>query len=110
MEGKRQAHIFYESRSAAARASALATCRDGGPGIAPGLMDRLFVPFDQLGVGNDPAGGSGLGLALVRGLVEAMSGSVGVSSTPGRGTTVTVRLPAAVDAATTTSGVRSGGG
>ncbi|WP_018331038.1 sensor histidine kinase [Actinomycetospora chiangmaiensis] len=81
--------------------------RDGGPGIAPALMDRLFVPFDQLGV---DAGGSGLGLALVRGLVEAMSGTVGVSSTPGEGTTVTVRLPAAVDAVAGVAGVRSGGG
>nr|WP_218891294.1 ATP-binding protein [Actinomycetospora corticicola] len=81
--------------------------RDGGPGIAPALMDRLFVPFDQLGL---DAGGSGLGLALVRGLVEAMSGTVGVTSTPGEGTTVTVRLPAAVDAVATGAGVRSGGG
>ncbi|WP_433800329.1 ATP-binding protein [Actinomycetospora sp. CA-084318] len=81
--------------------------RDGGPGIAPALMDRLFVPFDQLGA---DAGGSGLGLALVRGLVEAMSGTVGVTSTPGEGTTVTVRLPAAVDAVATRAGVRSGGG
>lgn len=81
--------------------------RDGGPGIAPALMDRLFVPFDQLGA---DGGGSGLGLALVRGLVEAMSGTVGVSSTPGEGTTVTVRLPAAVDAVAARAGVRSGGG
>lgn len=84
--------------------------RDGGPGIAPALIDRLFVPFDQLGAGDGAAGGSGLGLALVRGLVEAMSGTVGVSSAPGRGTTVTVRLPAAVDAVPTVAGVRSGGG
>ncbi|MDL5155571.1 ATP-binding protein [Actinomycetospora termitidis] len=85
--------------------------RDGGPGIAPTLIDRLFVPFDQL---DTDRGGSGLGLALVRGLVEAMSGTVAVASAPGEGTTVTVRLPAAgasaVGAPAAGAGVRSGRG
>ncbi len=76
---------------------------DDGPGIAPELLDRLFVPFDRLD--NDRPDGVGLGLALARGLVEAMGGRLHVHSTAagdpgtegdgGSGTTVAVALPAA---------------
>lgn len=89
---------------------------DGGPGIPAGLTDRLFVPFAQLGdgAGDDSGGGTGLGLALVRGLVEAMEGTVTIESAPGEGTTATVWLPraerAADVAAPAAPGVRSGRG
>ncbi len=93
---------------------------DGGPGIPPSLVPRLFEPFAQLGGtdGDDAGGGTGLGLALVRGLVEAMEGTVTVESTPGAGTTVTVGLPRATAAAggspdvagAAAPGVRSGRG
>jgi PAS domain S-box-containing protein len=95
---------------------------DGGPGIPAALRDRLFVPFAQLGgsEGDDSGGGTGLGLALVRGLVEAMEGTVTIDSAPDEGTTATVRLPRAgragraVDptdvAAPAGPGVRSGRG
>ena len=73
---------------------AAVTVADGGPGIPPGLLDRLFLPFTQAG-GSDEAGGAGLGLALVHGLVTAMAGEVSVDSAPGEGTVVTVRLPVA---------------
>ena len=68
---------------------------DGGPGIPAALAHRLFEPFAQLdgGAADDAGGGTGLGLALVRGLVEAMAGTVTVASAPGAGTTATVRLP-----------------
>ncbi|MFC5063869.1 ATP-binding protein [Actinomycetospora atypica] len=102
---------------------AAVTVADGGPGIPPGLLDRLFLPFTQAG-GSDEAGGAGLGLALVHGLVTAMAGEVSVDSAPGEGTTVTVRLPVAapdgseitapagsdVAAAVPGPGVRSGRG
>jgi PAS domain S-box-containing protein len=70
---------------------------DGGPGIPASLAHRLFEPFAQLdgGAADDAGGGTGLGLALVRGLVEAMAGTVTVESAPGAGTTATVRLPGA---------------
>ena len=70
---------------------------DGGPGIPAALAHRLFEPFAQLdgGAAEDVRGGTGLGLALVRGLVEAMAGTVAVESAPAAGTTVTVRLPGA---------------
>jgi PAS domain S-box-containing protein len=66
---------------------------DTGPGVAPELIERMFVPFDRLGVEGGP--GAGLGMALARGLTEAMGGSLTVCSTPGAGTTVKVRVPAA---------------
>lgn len=64
---------------------------DSGPGIAPELIERLFVPFDRLDVNDGP--GTGLGMVLARGLTEAMSGTLTVHSTPGCGTTMEIRLP-----------------
>jgi PAS domain S-box-containing protein len=64
---------------------------DSGQGIAPELLDRLFVPFDRLGA--EDGRGSGLGMALARALTEAMDGRLDVDSRPGRGTTMWVRLP-----------------
>jgi signal transduction histidine kinase len=66
---------------------------DSGPGIAPELIERMFVPFDRLGVEGGP--GAGLGMVLARGLTEAMGGRLGVCSAPGRGTTVEIHLLAA---------------
>jgi PAS domain S-box-containing protein len=99
------------------------TVSDGGPGIPAAMAHRLFEPFAQLdgGAAEDAGGGTGLGLALVRGLVEAMAGTVSVESAAGAGTTATVRLPggrpaevtaddAADVAAPGDPGVRSGRG
>jgi signal transduction histidine kinase/ActR/RegA family two-component response regulator len=69
--------------------------RDTGPGIAPGLLDRLFVPFERIGAERTPVEGTGLGLALSRRLVEAMRGTIGVQSTVGAGSTFWVELPQA---------------
>jgi two-component system sensor histidine kinase BaeS len=68
---------------------------DTGPGIAPEHLPHLFDRFYRA----DPSrsrstGGSGLGLAITKHLVEAHDGRVGVSSTPGRGSVFTIRLPA----------------
>jgi signal transduction histidine kinase len=66
---------------------------DSGAGIPKELIDRLFVPFDRLGVEDEL--GAGLGMVLARGLTDAMGGGLSVHSTVGAGTTVEVRLPAA---------------
>jgi signal transduction histidine kinase len=68
---------------------------DTGPGIPASELHRLFVPFDRLGAENGAEQGAGLGLALARGLVEAMGGELTVDSRPDAGSTFTVRLPTA---------------
>lgn len=69
---------------------------DTGPGIEATKLDRLFSPFDRLGAENSGVEGTGLGLALSRVLVEAMSGALTVKSEVGRGSTFTIALPAAI--------------
>jgi two-component system, chemotaxis family, CheB/CheR fusion protein len=68
---------------------------DNGIGIEREVLDQLFTPFTQARQPLDrTAGGLGLGLALVKGLVELHGGSVAVASDgPGTGTVVNVRLP-----------------
>jgi two-component system sensor histidine kinase KdpD len=67
---------------------------DHGPGIPAPDWDRVFLPFQRLG-DRDNATGVGLGLALSRGLVEAMGGTLTPEHTPGGGLTMTLHLPAA---------------
>jgi signal transduction histidine kinase len=69
--------------------------RDTGPGIPASMLDRLFIPFDRLGAESGPEQGAGLGLALARGLVEAMDGRLTIESQPGTGTTSAAVLPTA---------------
>jgi PAS domain S-box-containing protein len=58
---------------------------DEGPGIQPEAIDRLFTPFERLGAQTSEIEGTGLGLALSAGLVEAMGGTIGVESNFGEG-------------------------
>ncbi|WP_035802784.1 ATP-binding protein [Kitasatospora mediocidica] len=67
---------------------------DRGPGIPAADRDRVFLPFQRLG-DTDNTTGVGLGLALSRGLAEAMGGTLEVEDTPGGGTTMLLTLPAA---------------
>ena len=66
---------------------------DRGPGIPEKDRDRMFVPFQRLG-DTDNTTGVGLGLALSRGLTEAMGGTLTADDTPGGGLTMTVSVPA----------------
>jgi signal transduction histidine kinase/ActR/RegA family two-component response regulator len=68
---------------------------DEGPGIRPEMMDRLFVPFERLGAEATGVEGTGLGLALSKRLMEAMGGTLGVDSAPGRGSTFFIEMPPA---------------
>ncbi|WP_243842815.1 ATP-binding protein [Mumia sp. ZJ430] len=68
---------------------------DHGPGVDDSDLDRLFAPFQRLG--DVPQGdGVGLGLAVARGLTEAMSGRLEAEETPGGGLTFVLTLPQAV--------------
>ena len=67
---------------------------DHGPGIAPADLTRVFAPFQRLG-DTDNTTGVGLGLALSRGLTEAMGGTLTPEETPGGGLTMVVSLAAA---------------
>jgi signal transduction histidine kinase len=70
--------------------------RDRGIGIDPGDLPRLFTPFFRTDRSRARGtGGVGLGLALAKRIAEAHGGAIEVSSAPGEGTTVRVRLPVA---------------
>ncbi len=73
--------------------------RDTGPGIPQEKMARLFVPFDRLGAGHSATEGTGIGLALSKGLVHLMGGEIGVESTVDKGSIFWVSLQLAEDPA-----------
>ena len=70
------------------------TVQDTGPGLDAAQQARLFSAFDRLGASAGQVEGTGLGLALSRGLVQAMGGDIGVHSQPGVGSSFWLRLPA----------------
>lgn len=76
------------------RGRALVAVRDTGIGVSPADLARLGNPFEQAKTDAMLAkGGTGLGLALVKALVEKHGGTLVMKSTLGKGTTVTVDFP-----------------
>jgi signal transduction histidine kinase len=63
---------------------------DDGPGVAPAIRDRLFEPFATT---KDVGEGTGLGLAVCRGIVESAGGEIGLDASPGGGARFYVVLP-----------------
>jgi len=74
------------------RGSAQLRIVDRGPGIPAERRDQVFTPFQRLG-DTDNETGLGLGLALSKGFVEGMDGTLEVEDTPGGGVTMVVTLP-----------------
>ncbi|HVL97171.1 MAG TPA: ATP-binding protein, partial [Solirubrobacteraceae bacterium] len=99
------AHLYtpdggrIQVRVGASADDVLLTVADDGRGMTPDQLERIFDRFYR-GDGHGP--GTGLGLSIVKSLVELHDGSIDVSSRPGEGTTVTVRLPRAQAAAALT--------
>jgi signal transduction histidine kinase/HAMP domain-containing protein len=65
--------------------------RDNGIGIDPAMFDRIFLPFQRLAIEGVP--GSGIGLSIVKTVVEQYDGEVTLESMPGAGSTFYIRLP-----------------
>ena len=80
------------------------TVRDSGAGIPRAFLSRVFDPFFTT---KPPGKGVGLGLSLVRQVVEAHAGRVDVKSELGQGTTVRVWLPVGAAARQATDEARS---
>jgi len=71
------------------------TITDTGCGMTPSQLAQLYQPFNRLGAESTGVEGTGIGLVIVRGLVELMHGHLQVDSVMGRGTVVTLTLPLA---------------
>lgn len=88
-------HVWVRTRVDEAAGRIQIEVQDDGAGIAPDMMERLFSPFERLGAEQTPVEGTGLGLAVSRGMIEAMGGRISVRSEPGEGSTFTLELPVA---------------
>ena len=62
---------------------------DTGDGMTPEVLEHIFEPFYSSSQG----GGTGLGMVIVKNIVDAHEGSLKVESAPGKGTKVTISLP-----------------
>jgi CheY-like chemotaxis protein len=68
---------------------------DTGHGMSAEQLERLFEPFDRLGAEGTDIEGTGLGLSLSKGLIEAMAGAISAESEPGTGSTMRIQLDGA---------------
>ena len=81
--------VTLEVAKSCADGSAVVRIMDRGAGMGPEVLDRIRKPYYTT-----KEGGSGLGIAVARGIIEQHGGSLRFESTSGRGTTATVLFPA----------------
>ncbi|MEO8523359.1 MAG: PAS domain-containing protein [Caldimonas sp.] len=93
---RRDGRVFVQTRTSGA--NAVLRVRDTGRGLTPAQLASLFEPFNRFGAESEGIEGTGIGLTIVKALVEGMGGTVEVTSTPGQGTAFDVTLPLAGDA------------
>jgi len=91
---RRDGEVVVDTLPGAQPGRVLLRVRDSGRGMRADQLAQLFEPFNRLGVDGEGIDGSGIGLTIVKALVEGMKGRITVTSEPGRGTTFEVDLPA----------------
>jgi signal transduction histidine kinase/DNA-binding response OmpR family regulator len=73
-------------------------CRDNGIGMTKEFLQRIFVPFERVNSSTlSKIEGTGLGMSIVKKLIENMDGEISIESEPGKGTAVMVRIPMACE-------------
>ncbi|MDY6854976.1 MAG: ATP-binding protein [Thermodesulfobacteriota bacterium] len=72
--------------------------RDTGCGMNNAIMEKIFIPYFTT---KKPSEGTGMGLAMVHGIIKGHDGEISVNSTPGKGTTFQILLPTIEDKITT---------
>ena len=92
---RRGGRVFVQTRMSGA--NAVLRIRDTGRGLTQAQLASLFEPFNRFGAESEGIEGTGIGLTIVKALVEGMGGMVEVTSTPGQGTAFDVTLPLADD-------------
>jgi two-component system, NtrC family, sensor kinase len=83
--------LWLETRLSEDGQQVAITVRDDGGGVAPDLLPKIFEPFVTT---KEHGHGTGLGLAVSRSIIERHSGKISLQSELGKGTTVTITLPA----------------
>ena len=84
-------------------------CRDNGIGMSEEFLKKIFDPFERAGNSTlSGIEGTGLGMSIVKKLIDAMGGEIGIESTPGEGTCVSIRLPLAWELLTIDTAALSG--
>jgi signal transduction histidine kinase len=91
--GTGEAEVSLGLRRDTAQHRVLLTVDDRGPGVPESLRERIFEPFYRLPGASEREGGVGLGLSLVRTIVERHGGSVHCEARPGGGARFVVALP-----------------
>jgi signal transduction histidine kinase len=95
---RRGGQVVVETRGNGAEATL--AVRDTGRGLSAEQVGALFEPFNRFGVESEGIEGTGIGLTIVKSLVDGMKGRIDVASEAGSGTVFTVTLPAASAAPT----------